>query len=109
MVNLTHRQISSRIQKVNKQFKKNEKAWVSGKISQREYESRQRHLVQGKLFPLQKAGLVLSNPHIYGYKKKSISLTNAKKLYHSKDTGGTKMTDQQFYAFYGFKPRRRKK
>jgi hypothetical protein len=110
MIKLTHKQISARIKAINKSLEKLDNDYAHSRISDREYRKRRRMIVLKKLFPLQKAGLVLANPHIYGYTKKSITLTHGTRLANKFGTGGTLMTPDQFYRFYGFKytPRRKK-
>jgi predicted ATP-grasp superfamily ATP-dependent carboligase len=109
MVMLTHKQISARIQAINRQLEKLDKDWLAKKISDSEYKKKRKSLIVGKQFPLQRAGMVLSNPQVYGYTKKKITISNACKLYKKFPSGGTPMTPEQFERFYGFKQTVRRK
>jgi len=73
-------QISARIRKTKAKQRELNRLHDARKITVDEYEKRWIVLLK-KLTPLQKAALVLDNPHIYGYTKKTISLKEAKKQY----------------------------
>ena len=82
-------QVSTQIQKIKAKQRELNRLSETGKITVDEYERRWIVLLK-KLTPLQKAALVMDNPHHYGYTKKTISLKEAKKQYDSYERGRKK-------------------
>jgi hypothetical protein len=106
---LSDKQITKRIQALNKKLVKLDNDFVHDKISVGKFQAERKRIITKCQFPLQRAAMVLSNPHIYGYNKKTITLAQGTRLYN-KNPGGRKMTPRELAIHYGWKiPKEKKK
>ena len=100
--------ISKEISEINLKLEKLDKDYVRSKISHVDYTRKRKALIVKKLWPLQRASLVLHNRNAYGYEKDTISLAEANRL-DKKYPSGKTMTPAEIERHYGFKYNRRKK